>query len=211
MLQRFTESCVIVIATLCFSFAIYIILFLIDGFSFIGILLFRGAVASFIAAVAAACIVPPLLKRFSDSQPGLLADLTVCSLGIAAFSILMLFHLAMPVSIDRSISIFMLSDIAEAPNGLARQQIKDRFITTYIDAYDAFGKRIAEQKAIGNIYEENERYFATGRGRWIVLVSRLIARGLHIDTRFVCPWERGVPSEPSRVFRTFCKPRSRQG
>jgi len=61
------------------------------------------------------------------------------------------FFVTVPVTIDRSLTMFMLAEIDSAKTGLSENEISTAFIDQYVVAGGAVARRIHEQAASGNI------------------------------------------------------------
>lgn len=105
--------------------------------------------------------------------------------GMAMF----LFVTIAPLTIDRSYTIFMLSDMAENSGQLfTAQEIEDRFSDIYIYQYDSMEKRIDEQLSIGNIEEVESCYRISQKGENLVDLFRLVERFYPVeDKRIIYP------------------------
>lgn len=96
-----------------------------------------------------------------------------------------------PVTVERSISVFMLSYMEENDSlGWTQEEVEDVFVSKYIKDYGAFEKRFHEQLETGSIVEgEDGKYRITGRGKRIVHLFRIVANIFHTDQRLVYPNE----------------------
>lgn len=96
-----------------------------------------------------------------------------------------------PVTVERSISVFMLSYMEENDSlGWTQEEVEDVFVSKYIKDYGAFEKRFHEQLETGSIVEgEDGKYRITGRGKKIVHLFRIVANIFHTDQRLVYPNE----------------------
>lgn len=94
-----------------------------------------------------------------------------------------------PVTVERSISVYMLSYMDENDReGITSDQFGSVFYDKYIMDYGAFDKRFDEQIASGTIEEdENGGYRITKSGRMIVSLFRLCADIFGTDQWLVHP------------------------
>lgn len=84
-----------------------------------------------------------------------------------------------PVTVERSISVFMLSYMEQNDEtSITTEEFGNIFYKKYIDEFGAFDKRFHEQVMTGSIKEttENEHYVITERGRFLVQIFRLFGR-----------------------------------
>jgi hypothetical protein len=178
------------VAILLSALAGYLAILSSHALDFIPILFYRGlAVAFLLGAVVfiAILFLPAIVGKWSPPS-AMRFQWAVSSAASVAFFI-GFFHILMPVSLDRSISVFMLASIAQSPDGLSKQQIEQRFSDVYITAYDAFGRRIFEQSETGNITMKNGKFVLTQRGTDFIALSRRLVDSADLDRRFVYPDE----------------------
>jgi len=169
------------------SLAAFLGLLWLHVFDFIPILFYRGIVISFAVGLLVLVVVHWLSGRFARQTSPFVRAFAAVSAAASAFSFLMFFHLMIPVSLDRSISVFMLASIGDAPQGLSKSEIEKVFIDTYVTRYDAFGRRVSEQAETGNIELKDGRYRLTEQGRRFIAFSRSLTLAMGIDPRFVFP------------------------
>ena len=96
-----------------------------------------------------------------------------------------------PVTVERSVSVFMLSYMDEnSDHTFTQQEIEEIFKEKYVVEYGAFEKRFEEQLVTGSI-EQNEdgTYSITERGETIVKLFRTVAEWFDTDRRLVYPNE----------------------
>ncbi len=74
------------------------------------------------------------------------------------------FFVVGPVTLDRSISIFLLQNIRAQDEGLTKQQLTDSFIAEYVYTRDAIGRRMLEQTRSHNIEVANQTIKLTRQG-----------------------------------------------
>jgi hypothetical protein len=85
------------------------------------------------------------------------------------------FFIVIPATIERSLSVFMLSELAKYGR-LTPAEISDLFRRDYIDGRHAIEKRIVEQIGVGNLREEGGGVCLTPRGEVLVTIFRLTTR-----------------------------------
>lgn len=99
-----------------------------------------------------------------------------------------------PTTVERSISVFMLSYMEENPteDGISAEEFGDIFYEKYIQEYGAFEKRFHEQEVSGTIIpvsNEADGYVITDRGRFIVDMFRLFSELFNTEEWLVYPNE----------------------
>ncbi|MFV0281315.1 MAG: hypothetical protein ACK5JM_11230 [Rhodoblastus sp.] len=154
------------------------------GFLFSGVLFYRGLVALALTAlilfVASALLLPrgsgALRLRPDDCLGG--AIVAACVLGAA-------FVLG-PVTVDRSISVFMLQQFESAGKPLTVEDVRERFIKTYVVDWSQMDRRVKEQRISGNLEPaEGGAWRLTAQGRRFMEVARFMSWLVDADPRFV--------------------------
>lgn len=99
-----------------------------------------------------------------------------------------------PTTVERSISVFMLSYMDESPSeeGITIEEFGDVFFDKYIHEFGAFEKRFHEQEVSGNIAiapNRKDGYVITDNGRFMVGLFRLFSRLFGTEEWLVYPNE----------------------
>ena len=96
-----------------------------------------------------------------------------------------------PVTVERSVSVFMLSYMEEnSDQTFTQDSVGEVFTEKYVTDYGAFEKRFVEQVATGTIEENADgSYSITERGKFIVKMFRTVAEWFDTDRRLVYPNE----------------------
>ena len=94
-----------------------------------------------------------------------------------------------PVTVERSVSVFMLSYMDEnSDKTFTQEDVGDIFTAKYVNDYGAFEKRFNEQVVTGTIKQNPDgTYSITDRGRFIVWGFRTCAEWFDTDRRLVHP------------------------
>ena len=133
-----------------------------------------------------------------DSQSKFfLAVLSIASTVLASAGCTLAFFVVVPVTLDRSISTFLLSriDAARAEDGLSESDLRRAFERDYVDRNAAIARRLSEQLASGTIRRNDaQRYELTGRGDTFLRVARMVSRLYGVSPTYVSAAEDG--SEP---------------
>jgi len=150
-------------------------------FTAIGILFYRGmaallALAPLLYIVLLGLRIPALLRMNAREMAG--CAITASALLCGAF-------ILGPVTVDRSLSVFVLSRFYIAPEGLTKAQLKDAFTNTYIGDWNQIERRIEEQKISGNIHETASGWELTTQGRDFMRTAQFMSRLFNGDPRFV--------------------------
>lgn len=167
--------------------AIFIALFHTDLFSEINVLMYRGILLLLLSGIIAIILMASVVKIYKklgmDGRDVLLMFCGFCCVNMVFFTLI-------PVTVERSVSVFMLSYMEESDKEIfSENEIRDAFIALYVDEYGAFQKRFEEQITSGNIvYDSNENGFTiTSTGRKMVRLFRIMASLFDTDKRLVYP------------------------
>ena len=88
----------------------------------------------------------------------------------------------LPVTADRSISVFMLGHFADhADEVFTEQEMEEYFINRYVRDYGAFSKRFHEQEETGTIQRVGDGYQITRRGLNLMRLYEKIAVWFDLD------------------------------
>ncbi len=148
-----------------------------------GILFYRGLIALAATAVVLLLCSVVMLPRLRTGLELQAAD----ALGgaIVATSILGAAFVLGPVTVDRSISVFMLSQFESAGRPLTEGEAQDRFVRIYVGEWGQIGRRLLEQKASGNLELTPEGWRLTSQGRRFMSLARAMSELSGGDPRFV--------------------------
>ena len=92
------------------------------------------------------------------------------------------FFVTVPVTLDRSLTIFVLREIHAAKSGLSENEIATAIVDQYVVAGGAVGRRIHEQAVSGNIMRVSDgRWDLTLQGKNLLSIFRAVARIYQID------------------------------
>ena len=103
----------------------------------------------------------------------------------------MVFLTLVPVTVERSVSVFMLSYMQENKDQtFTEESVGEVFTAKYDEDYGAFEKRFEEQVVTGTIVQnEDGTYSITPKGEFVVEAFRTIAEWFDTDRRLVYPNE----------------------
>jgi len=93
----------------------------------------------------------------------------------------------LPVTADRSISVFMLAYMDSTDGSLSSADIEDVVVTEYVRERGAIDKRLDEQIVSGNIEKVGDRYRITDQGRGLMRLYRAIAALYGVDPTNLSP------------------------
>ncbi len=176
------------------GFALYIGLTRSPLFAGIPILFYRGLL---LCALSASLVMAAMaLRRRFDLA-------TIIAAGSLSLSFNICFLIVLPVTLDRSISVFMLAQIEQHQDeALDSRRITDIFVQKYVGDLRQMDRRIAEQTVSGNITTIDGNIRLTEQGHRFLAFSRTLARLFGTDPRFV-----GLaPATPAGVLPAAATP-----
>jgi len=171
------------LATLVGATALWIVLFHTPLFAG-SVFFYRGLVLLAVTAIAVTVVLGLLWRTSYRGLIGVRDILLIVSL---LLSLNVVFFTHLPVTADRSISVFMLAYMNRAPGPLTSEQISDSVIQQYLLEKRAIDKRLEEQLVTGTLVQKGDGYVISEEGRWLVGFYELIARAFNIDTANLSP------------------------
>jgi len=151
----------------------------------IGALFFRGLVLAGVSFVILFALLAALIKRLG--RLGLNRRDAFCA-AVLSLSFNICFLVVAPVTVDRSVSIFMLGEMAANPEqNYSKEAMSRRFVEVYIGDYHQIDRRLREQTEIGNVEETGGHYRISRRGRDFIAISKFVAWLFDADPRLVSP------------------------
>ena len=172
------------IITCIVSFVFFALLFHTKLFSNVQVLMYRGIIFIVISAVFN-IILSIIIKRMLFKE---LNGFDIFSIVVFYMSVTMVFFILVPVTVERSVSVYMLSYADESDTNFTKSDIENSFIDIYLKDFGAFDKRFDEQIETGTIEKVNDNeYRLNDRGRVIVRLFRLIATVFNTDKKLVNP------------------------
>lgn len=185
------------IISICKLLGLYLILYLISTALFVGlfhtpflknmdVLMYRGTVFVFVSGMFAALLMV-ICMRILPSGFITFKDIILLFCGCCCVN--MVFFTLIPVTVERSVSVFMLSYMDENDTiDLTEDDICKIFVDKYVNEYGAFKKRFHEQIVTGSIRQNKDgSYSITERGKWIVEMFRTVSEWFCTDERLVKP------------------------
>jgi hypothetical protein len=139
------------------------------------ILFYRGVVLSAVAALATAL----LFARFVSPREAVAAAVLAFGLDIA-------FVVVLPVTIDRSISVFILATMEATPERVfTTADVEHAFTVVYVGDMRQIERRMHEQELSGNVGRSDGGYVLTPQGRAFVAFGRRVADLFGADRRLI--------------------------
>ncbi len=167
-------------------FALFVALFHTPLLAGMKVLMYRGAAFIIITGAISAVIMGVVRHfwKFVTIRDIIMMFVIFCCVNMA-------FFILVPVTVERSVSVFMLSYMEQnSDETFTQDSVGDVFTSKYVEDYGAFDKRFDEQVVTGTI-EENEdgSYSITDEGRFIVSMFRMMSEWFDTDRRLVYPNE----------------------
>ena len=165
---------------------IFIAMFHTSLFQSIDVLMYRGILflilSGGIAALLMLFCMRVMPKGWITVKDVILLFCGCCCVNMVLFTLI-------PVTVERSVSVFMLSYMDQNEElQFTQKDIEEIFVEKYVKDYGAFEKRFHEQLVTGSIQEnEDGTYCITSRGKQIVTMFRMIAKWFQTDQRLVYP------------------------
>ena len=166
--------------------ALFIALFHTPVLANMKVLMYRGIGLLIIAGILAAVVMGVLRKfwKFITVRDIIMVFVIFCCVNMVIFTLI-------PVTVERSVSVFMLSYMDEnSDQKFTKDDIGEVFTAKYVNDYGAFDKRFDEQLVTGTIVDNGDgTYTITDQGRFIVTMFRGVAKVFNTDQRLVYPNE----------------------
>ena len=140
---------------------------------------YRGLMLLALVGIVVGIILVALRRTAFRGLVGLRDILLILSL---LLSVNVVFFTHLPVTADRSISVFMLAYMNRAEGPLSAEQIEDGVVREYVINRDAIGKRLEEQLVTGTLVPSGDGYVISDEGRALVGAYELLARVFNIET-----------------------------
>lgn len=111
---------------------------------------------------------------------------------LIAFLILFFSHFSfislVIVSLDRSISVLLLSEMSDQKNRIfQKKDLEKVYVDIYVKEYDPINRRINEQISSGNFEEIDSGYRITDRGLGLVKIFRFLSDIYPVNKQFLYP------------------------
>ena len=167
------------------GFILYLLGFKIGLFSAEDIIFYRGLKILIATLFIQWAMFSLVIFYFGKSNINIANALAVT---MASFAINVTFLVIIPVTLDRSVSVFMLGYMNKVEHPIKRDELLSALQRIYIEKYEAVDRRVDEQIKSGNlILDERGDIVLTSRGKSFISASKKIANLLDIDKKFIEP------------------------
>lgn len=181
-------------AAAIFGLGLLVLLFLFGVADGIDILFYRGLVLCGVAFIATV-----LLFAFAARFTGKLRWRDALAAGLLSLGLNVSFLVVVPVTVDRSISVFILSYMAAHPQQtFTAKQIETAFERDYLGRMRQIERRLHEQQVSGNIRPANGGYTISPQGMGFISWARWIGWLFHTDRRLLNPVPAAAPTVDQR-------------
>ena len=148
---------------------------------------FRGVIYC-----AASGVLSAVLVAIAKNYVNILTYQDVALALISSFSLLLVFFTHIPVTADRSLTIYMLGKMSADENkSYKKEELQHFLINQYIIEYDATAKRVEEQLKAVTIEGAGDGYRLTVRGQGLMALYKKIAYIFKIDDKLTNPRNKG--------------------
>lgn len=167
------------------GFVLLVALFRAGVLSQVNILFYRGLALIALAFVATFGLIFALARRGPLAGVG---GRDAFSAAVLSLAFNLCFLVIFPVTIDRSISVFVLGEMAaHADRAYSADQMASVFSNVYVGEDRQIDRRLREQLLSGNVERVGDGYRISAHGKAFIQTSKLIAWMFDGDTRFVSP------------------------
>lgn len=162
------------------GFALFVLMFWAGIEDSVTILFYRGIILAAASAICVGIVGLWYSRRAKD-----------CSVAVTAAALSLSFNLCflilLPVTIDRSVSVYLLGTIERSgPGGADRYRLERALVDGYVVRMDAVDRRLEEQRRSGNVeIDQNGAIRLTPQGKRFMVLSRIVGRLFQADPRLV--------------------------
>ena len=166
--------------------AMFIALFHTEILKNMEVLMYRGLAFIIITGIISAVVMGIIRKfwGFITVRDIIMMFVIFCCVNTVLFTLI-------PVTVERSVSVFMLSYMEEnSDQTFTQDSVGEIFTAKYVNDYGAFEKRFNEQVETGTIVQNPDgTYSITESGKFVVKMFRTVAEWFGTDKRLVYPNE----------------------
>jgi hypothetical protein len=172
------------------GFAIFAALFKVGILAGMSVLFYRGLILAIIAALATGLLVAAAIRRLRHPE---LRPRDAVAAAIVSLSLNIAFLVVVPVTVDRSISVFILGRMAsESGRVHDADEIRRMFVDDYVVENRQVERRLQEQLLSGNLERIGNGFRISSQGLTFIQLAKASAWLFDADPRFA------APAEPAR-------------
>jgi hypothetical protein len=190
-----TRHFLILISSLIINILCYVLIIIFSSeLGLPNILFYKCIVSSIIAGCIACFISMCLFSKIANEIDKFIRFFTILSASICFVCLSIAFGVVFPVTIDRSVTTFLLEEIENTPN-ISKHDLKKRLINSYVECEDAIDRRMNEQLYSGTLITTNEElsqdnstFTLSTRGKKLMQFFKLVADfyGISFTKRKMC-------------------------
>jgi hypothetical protein len=163
------------------GFAVLVGLFKMGAIGHVEIIFYRGVVLCSVAAF----VLGGLIIALGRWRPAVTVRDAIAA-ACLSFGLNLSFLVIAPVTVDRSISVFMIATMAAAPErSMSTTDMDQAFRAQYLDRMAQIDRRMKEQVISGTIVEDGGRYRITQKGLRFMHTARLVAWMFDTDMKLL--------------------------
>ncbi len=160
---------------------IFVSLFHTKLFSYINVFFYRG-IALLIFACMFTTVIEIYIKRKNYISDFTYRDIILSVSVLFSFCLVVFTHL--PVTADRSVSVFILGYMnTHSDKSFTQNDLTDILTEVYIDENTAIDKRLKEQTISGNVTTDGDRYQISQQGKLIMDFYIKVADLFNVDKK----------------------------
>jgi hypothetical protein len=179
---EFCAAVALFAAAIVFGLGLLIAMFKMQIFCGVNVLFYRGLVLILVVTVIIFALSLWITLRAN------IAPSAALSAAALSASVNLAVLIVLPVTIDRSISMFLLGYMDQhAGEVFTPDELRGAFQNVYLGRWNQIQRRMGEQRLSGNVEIAQGGYRITPQGRSFVAFSRKVAWAFDTDTRFVSP------------------------
>jgi hypothetical protein len=157
------------------------VLFAVGFLHQISILFYRGLALIAIAAVFCFLVLLLASRKWPTWKPRDAVSACGFACGVAVCLLLVL-----PVTIDRSVTVFILAQMAARPDrSFTPAEMRSIFTDVYLGRYQQIDRRLEEQEISGNVARDAAGFRITPQGLAFVRFARILSATFQTDPRFL--------------------------
>lgn len=183
-MKKIAEFLIFQAAAFIIGWLLYVAVIQSGIFDFIEVYFYKTIVILIITGIII-LVVELLLKHFWKKATFDYKDIILSF--VLFMSVNMVWLSTIVVSLDRSLSVFVLSYMEQEDRSYSEDELDQVFQNIFIEKYDMLDRRFWEQLESGNITEEQGGYQLTSRGKGLVEIFRIVGRVYRVDERFIDP------------------------
>ena len=156
------------------GFGLLVFAFKIGVLAQLDILFYRGLVLIALSFLVTFGLLALVLRHLHATQVG---ARDAFAAAVLSFSLNLGFLIVVPVTVDRSISIFVLGQMAAQPDrSFTPDGMSDLFARVYVGDDRQIARRLREQAVSGTVERDGDGYRISARGRFVIATARVIAQ-----------------------------------